>query len=256
MPQEKLSQKIEPSRQALLSHRLYARLATIDELRIFMEQHVFAVWDFMSLLKALQVQLTCVTVPWISQGNAQLRRLVNEIVLGEESDVLPSGQAISHFDLYLKAMNEIGADTTKINLFLHLLNGKHPLKSALAEADVVPCVSAFVEHTFSVIGGGRLHEIAACFTFGREDLIHEMFNQLVVRLEAQFPDKVSTLRYYLDRHIELDGDEHGEMGRRMVNLLCEESAAKQEEAERAALSALQSRIKLWDGIAEMISPRL
>jgi hypothetical protein len=95
--QENLTGAIAAERQALLEHRLYGRLQTLEHLAVFMEYHVFAVWDFMSLLKALQVRLTCASVPWLPQGNAQVRRLVNEIVLGEESDVLPEGGAASHF---------------------------------------------------------------------------------------------------------------------------------------------------------------
>lgn len=245
-------ESIEPYRSALLNHPLYEQLAKIEDLRVFMEHHVFAVWDFMSLLKALQVRLTCVSVPWLSQGDARARRLVNEIVLGEESDVMPSGDAVSHFDLYLQAMREVGADSAKIDQLIALLHLGEPVSAALKQSDASGAVEEFLRHTFTVIERGRPHEIAACFTYGREDLIPEMFNEIVRRLEDRFPGRLTTLRYYLDRHIELDGDEHGAMGRRMVELLCEGSAAKEREAAEAAVKALQARLRLWDGIAEAI----
>jgi len=244
-----LSTAIAADRRALLEHRLYGQLRTLGNLTAFMEHHVFAVWDFMSLLKALQVRLTCANVPWRPVGNAQVRRLVNEIVLGEESDALPTGGAASHFELYLQAMQEAGAETDQMDHFIHELESGKTVAEVLEQAIVPAAVAAFVRQTFEVIERGRPHEIAAAFTYGREDLIPEMFTQLVHGLELQFPGKLATLRYYLDRHIALDGDEHGEMGRQMVALLCEGDARRELEATQAAVDALRSRIMLWDGIA-------
>ena len=39
-------------REALLDHSLYGNVASVADLRLFMEDHVFAVWDFMSLAEA------------------------------------------------------------------------------------------------------------------------------------------------------------------------------------------------------------
>lgn len=250
--QENLNAAIAAERWALLEHRLYGQLRTIEHLTMFMEHHVFAVWDFMSLLKALQVRLTCVSVPWLPKGSAQVRRLVNEIVLGEESDELPAGGITSHFELYLQAMREAGANTGQMENFIRLLEAGHTVTAGLEQAGVPPAAGVFARHTFEIIERGRPHEIAAAFTYGREDLIPEMFTQLVHGLERQFPDKLGTLRYYLDRHIELDGDEHGEMARQMVNLLCEGDPHRELEATQAAVAALQSRILLWDGIAKAV----
>jgi hypothetical protein len=247
--QKSLSTAIAADRRALLEHRLYDQLRTLENLTAFMEHHVFAVWDFMSLLKALQVRLTCAHVPWRPVGNAQVRRLVNEIVLGEESDALPAGGAASHFELYLLAMQEAGAKTVQIELFIQELESGKTVAEALEHAGVPVAVAAFVGQTFEVIERGLPHEIAAAFTYGREDLIPEMFTHLVHGLERQFPDKLAPLRYYLDRHIALDGDEHGEMGRQMVALLCEGDERRELEATQAAVAALRSRIMLWDGIA-------
>lgn len=247
--QERLAEAIKPERQSLLEHRLYGQLRTLEHLAVFMEHHVFAVWDFMSLLKSLQVRLTCAIVPWHPVGNAQVRRLVNEIVLGEESDELPAGGAASHFELYLKAMQETGAETVQMDRFIHELESGKTVVEAMERASVPASVAAFVLQTFEVIARGRAHEIAAAFTYGREDLIPEMFTQLVHGLENQFPGKLDTLRYYLDRHIALDGDEHGEMGRQMVALLCEGDSRREDEATQAAVDALRCRKLLWDSIS-------
>ncbi len=250
--QKTTAAEIEPFRLALLGHPLYARLRTLGDLAVFMECHVFAVWDFMSLLKALQLRLTCVQIPWVPVGDNQVRRLVNEIVLGEESDHNPDGTHSSHFELYLQAMQEAEADTSTINRFVRLLQEGASISDALTSAGVPGCVADFVKHTFAVIETGKPHVIAAAFTYGREDLIPAMFHELVVRLDTEFTGRLSVLRYYLERHIQLDGDEHGEMGRTMVELLCDGIPQREDEARRAAAEALQARLKLWDGISALI----
>lgn len=253
MLQRQMAEAISETREALLHHRLYERLRTLDDLARFMEHHVFAVWDFMSLLKALQARLTCLSVPWLPTGDVEVRRLVNEIVLGEESDRLPDGGAASHFELYLRAMKEAGADTGRMERFIALLESGRSVTAGLEECGAPPAVQRFVGHTFEVIRGGRSHEIAAAFTYGREDLIPEMFTQLVHGLERQFPQRLATLRYYLDRHIELDGDQHGAMGLRMVGLLCGDDPGRRAEASRAAVAALRVRLDLWDSIADSLA---
>jgi hypothetical protein len=250
--QERVSLAIDARRQALLEHRLYFELETLGDLAVFMEHHVYAVWDFMSLLKALQVRLTCASVPWVPRGDGPVRRLVNEIVLAEESDSLPEGGAASHFELYLQAMREVGACTLSVEAFIRHLESGEPVAVALDLAGAPTPVKVFVLNTFDLIERGRVHEIAASFTYGREDLIPEMFTKLVTGLENQFPGKLANLRYYLDRHIELDGDEHGEMGRQMVALLCEGDPLSEEEAALAAADALQARIELWEGISKAL----
>ncbi|MDX5438369.1 MAG: DUF3050 domain-containing protein, partial [Pontibacter sp.] len=115
---EALQQALQEHRQQLLKHNVYQSLETLEDLRLFMEHHVFAVWDFMSLLKALQRDLTSVSLPWMPTGNPTTRRLINEIVLEEETDVDPQGNPVSHFELYLQAMAEAGADKNQIGQLL------------------------------------------------------------------------------------------------------------------------------------------
>ena len=247
-----LEDRIRPMVARLAAHPLYASFRSVEDLRVFLESHVFAVWDFMSLLKSLQRGLTCVDVPWLPTAHAGTRRLVNEIVLGEESD-LYQGAAVSHFELYLRAMAECGAPTAAIDSFLGTLRGGASVEAALS--GVPTAAQAFVRSTFAVIAGGRLHEIAAAFTFGREDLIPEMFRGFLRDQDARLEGRLATFRWYLDRHIEVDGEEHGPMALRMVSELCGDDAAKWSEATSAAETALRARLAFWDGVLGAIEAR-
>ncbi len=212
---------------------------------------MFAVWDFMSLLKWLQAHLTCVTIPWAPSAHPQASRLINEIVLGEESDTFGSGY-ISHFDLYLRAMNEAGADTSAIRKLLAALAADSPMNAALQFAEVPAEAAAFVLSTFDLLRTEKPHVIAAAFTFGREDLIPDMFREMVRDLRRHF-EGVALFEYYLERHIEVDGESHGPMALQMVQELCGNDEAKWREATHAAELALEARLALWDGIALRIA---
>jgi len=213
---EKIKKEIEPLRKQLLNHQVYSQLATIDDLNIFLEHHVFAVWDFMSLLKSLQIQLTCVSVPWVPRGNPSTRKLINEIVLGEESDQDKEGNPASHFELYLDAMKSSSASTTEIQRLIESINSGNDIKTSLLTVNIPKSVKEFVEFSFDLIVTNQSHKIAAAFTFGREDLIPDMFSSLVKDLNQNFPKNLEKLIYYLDRHIEFDSDVHGQIGRAHV----------------------------------------
>ena len=247
-----LTERLRPLYARLAEHKLYAAFETIEDLHAFMEAHVFAVWDFMSLLKELQRGLTCVEVPWQPSRFAESRRLVNEIVLGEESDVY-RGTAVSHFELYLQAMRECGADTSAVEQLLQLLAEGMDVTGAMFQCGAPEAAQAFVRTTFGFIAEGKLHVTAAAFTFGREDLIPDMFRGFIRDQDRRLSGKLATFRWYLDRHIEVDGDEHGPMALQMVAELCGNDAVKWQEATVAAETALRARIALWDGIAARLA---
>jgi hypothetical protein len=249
---EKLKAEIEPLRQQLVDHDLYKNIRTIDDLRIFMEHHVFAVWDFMSLLKSLQQMLTCTNVPWMPVGNANSSYLINEIVLGEESDVDADGNRISHFELYKQAMQQAGCNDNGINNLFAELNGGKNVDEALIIADIPLAGRKFVQHTFDVIDTGKDYLRAAVFTFGREDLIPGMFISMVKEISQQLPGKVDTLLYYLERHIEVDGEHHSRLAYEMTAELCGDDDTKWLQATDAVKESLAERIALWDGILKEI----
>lgn len=243
---------IAPVRQQIVQHPLYRHMQQVDDIRVFMQYHVFAVWDFMSLLKSLQQQLTCTAIPWVPRGSAASRFLINEIVTGEESDIAPDGTRLSHFELYLRAMEQVGADTQPMRQCLHQLQSGQSINSVLQTASIPAAAQNFMQYTFDLIFQAPVHIQAAVFTFGREDLIPDMFLALVNDLDRQFPGQISLFKYYLERHIEMDGDHHSHQGMQMVQELCGADTVKWQEAALAAKTALEKRLLLWEGILQEI----
>jgi hypothetical protein len=238
-------------RNELKNHKVYTAMSSMEGIRSFMEAHVFAVWDFMSLVKSLQRHFTTVDVPWVPKSNPKLARFINEIVLGEESDVNELGEYKSHFVMYLEAMKQIGADTSNIQHFLTQLNDTKSINQAIDSIDCDERIKGFVRFTFEVIHSNQPHLIASVFTFGREDIIPELFLSILQSSDVDHA-QYSKLRYYLDRHIEVDGDEHGPLSLLMVSELCGQDNQKWMEAIQVAKDALEHRILLWDAIHEQI----
>ena len=287
------------ARERLVRHRIYGLVNSAARLRRFMESHVFAVWDFQSLLKAMQQRLTCTSIPWVPTPDAEARRLVNEIVLDEESDALPEGGSASHFELYLHGMRNAGADTGPIDRMIETLRagvsqvgkpaatGRQGVQGvsqvgkpaatgrqetaermghdgagvsqggksvatvvgdAMREAGAPEAAQAFVRHSFAVIESGSTHGIVAAFTYGREDVIPDMFRGLVSSLASRDP-AWERFHWYLDRHIEADDEKHAPVCRRIMARLCGDDPAKWAEASQVARACVESRIALWDAIA-------
>ncbi len=247
-----IQNKIEPIQNQLFDHKIYSEIKTIDELRVFMQAHVFAVWDFMSLVKKLQMSLTCVSLPWFPPSQSKSARLINEIVLYEETDFNYQRQPSSHLEMYLDSMKEIGADTSMFDSFLNILAKTNDLKVAFTSAKVPTFISNFVGNNIKIVLYGNIEEVASNFLFGREDSIPEMFTRLLDRWKID-EEKVPSLIYYLKRHIDLDSNEHGPAGHKLLSDLIGKDEVANSRALNAATNAILDRISLWDGILEQIN---
>jgi hypothetical protein len=230
-------------------HPVFSQINSIDRLRTFMEWHVFAVWDFMSLVKRLQRDLTCTSLPWLAPASRTAARLINEIVLGEETDEDGGGGHASHFELYLEAMREVGASTAKVERFICLLQAGQPPAVALSQSDIPEAVEDFVGLTLSTACHGSCSEVLGSFFFGREDPIPQMFSSVLKNWTVE-PSRAPTFVYYLERHIELDGDSHGPAAKRIIGELLGTNEAAWRAMLHAALAAVEQRILLWDALAE------
>ena len=251
-----IQDKINDQREKLLKHKLYSNIETIKDLQVFTENHVYAVWDFMSLLKALQIKLTCTKTPWVPNSNSQTAYLINEIVLAEETDINQAGERKSHYELYLDAMVDIGAQIELPIKTIEKIASSENIFKSIDELQIHENNKEFLKFTFSIIEEGKPHKIAAIFTFGRENLIPNMFNEILREFEKNITDKdISKLIYYFERHIELDEDEHGPMALEMVSMLAENDPKKWNEIESISIQALEKRILLWDAINEQIQDK-
>jgi hypothetical protein len=243
------SDHLSSLRAVLLEHPIYAQVSSIADLRCFMQDHVFAVWDFMSLLKRLQQDLTCTEVPWFPTDNAKAARLINDIVIGEETDIGPDGSYVSHLALYLAAMRDVGASTRQFEKFRSLVLVGLPVEIALVEIGAPSHVQAFIAHTMALAKSGSTEEVLAAFFHGREDIIPEMFRRILETLynTGRNDERLRHFIYYIDRHIELDGDSHGPKGRELLADLVMNSPQARERALRAASRSIKARVELWNG---------
>lgn len=250
---------LRPLQQALAQHPVYGEVRDGADLQRFMAQHVYAVWDFMALLKSLQHTLAPTGSPWVPVGNPAVRRFINEIVLAEESDRLPDAQGqvgyISHFELYCLAMREIGADTTGPLRFVDTVRSTG--LSAARALPIVPAAAAqFMDNTFAMIDTGKPHIVAAAMALGREDVIPRMFRELLAQMQVD-AQQAPGFHYYLQRHIDLDEGEHGPLALLMLDEVCAGDRHRIAEAEAAAEQALRARLRFWDQLcADLRQQRL
>ena len=141
-------EQIQPLRDKLKNHELYESLKSIDDIKIFMETHVYAVWDFMSLLKALQNLLTCTKIPWTPNLDSKSARLINQIIVDEESDLNYTEEPKSHFEMYLEAMEEIQANTLPINNFITRIKEIDSTVDFINNYDIDSSVQSFLNSLF------------------------------------------------------------------------------------------------------------
>lgn len=246
-PEEEINHLVQRM-EVMKHHRVFSMVKSLEDLRSFMEWHVFAVWDFMSLVKRLQNDFTCTTLPWVPPRNRKAARLINEIVLGEESDDTPDGHHLSHFDLYLAAMNEVDASTDKIEQFVEIVRAGGHFSAALTEIGAPEPVQHFVRSTLQTVYHGKTSQVLGSFFYGREDVIPQMFRSLLEDWSIA-PEAAPMFRYYLDRHIELDADNHGPAVQSIIKEVTNGDQCVLAELHAAALIAVEQRIALWDALA-------
>jgi len=226
-------------------------IQTMAQLRLFMQHHVFAVWDFMLLLKALQQQLAPSGSPWLPSPHPRAAGLINQLIAEEECDCLPvqlGGPChLSHFEIYLLAMEEVGADTAPIKAVLQLVSSDG-LEVALKHPAIPQPSQCFMAANQVVVESAKAHLLAAAFCYGREQLVSTLFRELRDQLVGACLH-APILHWYLERHIALDGDSHGPMAEDVVIELCKNQPLKLNEVAALRIRVEQERATFWGDIA-------
>lgn len=250
-------EEITSYREQLAQHPVYASVQNMQDLTLFMQHHVYSVWDFMSLAKYLQNCFAPSQTPWMPRKNTDVQRFINDIILEEETDLgiaLEDGTQTysSHFELYTQAMEEVSMGSSQ-NIYSFLENVQRTSIDSTLQTEIAPFASReFMKTTFGFINSDKPHLIAAAFALGREHIIPKMFRSLLEKMAIKRED-TEVFHYYLERHIELDTDHHGPMSLKMLEILCENDPIKIEEAKQAAIEAIKARIRFWDGVLDVIT---
>ena len=248
---ESNKKKLNDLKRRITAHPLFANKLKPKHICKFMESHIFAVWGFMSILKSLQKMITPNNLPWMPNKNTKngLVNFVNEIILCEESDYIEGIGFVSHFEIYLLAMKNMGAKTDQLDKFTTRISDKGYNEKYLDDIDVTDEVKSFLKHDLEVSMNGTLPEIVGAFTLGREKVIPNMFRYILPAIKESSSSKY--LVTYLERHIDIDGDRHGPLSMKLLDASC-----KREQltlAYAAAIKSLELRLSVWDKVYVEIS---
>jgi Protein of unknown function (DUF3050) len=201
-------------------------------------------------VKAIQQRYTSTVLPWTPRGDATVRRFVNEIVLEEESDEHPNEDGFcSHFELYVRSMDEVDARTDQVSRFVEDLEAGADFDAAVESSGCPGAVAHFLRTTWTAARASD-EELVAAFAFGRETVIPVMFDRILA--EAGALDDAGLLRHYLVRHVQLDGDSHGDMAEYLLIEACGDDAERWTRAEGSARRCLEARAQLWDAVGEQV----
>ena len=167
----------------------------------------------------------------------------------EESDEAPqelgfNADYISHFELYCRAMEEVGADPGRVKSFIDEIR-ESGIRKALDKSAIPQPSRNFTNRTFDFIDSGKPHVVGAALAFGREHIIPWMFRSILRDIGLD-ENQAPAFHYYLKRHIHLDADHHGPLSIALVEALCDNDINKIREAEAAAKLAVDGRVRFWD----------
>ena len=243
---ESNKEKLSDLKHKIITHPLFRSTLEPKHVCKFMESHIFAVWGFMSILKSLQKKIIPNNLPWIPNENTRngLINFVNEIVLCEESDYVEGIGYISHYEIYLLAMRNMGAKSEQLNKLTSRITNKGYDEKYLDDLDISAQVKSFLKHDLEVSINGSLPEIIGAFTLGREKVIPNMFSYILPAIEKTSLSK--HLVTYLERHINIDGDRHGPLSMKLLKASCNKEQLNL--AYSSAIKSLELRLSVWDEV--------
>lgn len=235
------------------THPVYAMLANVEAAVQFMELQVWCVWDFMFVAKSVQIGVGCYSVPWVPPRDAAMVAIINEIISSEEADLGPDGTYQSHFEIYIAAMRQAGADIGAIERTLTRVADGKPVLAAMKESGAPEAALRFVAETLSFCSG-PLHVAAAALCIGREELVPRMFETLLSSDISRDP-KLTGFMWYVRRHVNLDTDSHGPLSARLFRRIVGHDSVRLHEAITAGLHAVRARKQFLDAAQSAIASR-
>jgi len=234
----------------LRAHPIYSSIRSIKDARIYMQNQVWCVWDFMTLIKSIQLKVTNTSIYWLPNQDASLGAYIYSVLLTEETDVDESGKNYaSHFETYLRAMEEVGADTGPIKSFIALLRQGVSYEEASINSQMPKIARDFVNTTLR-FAHSPLHITVAVFCLSRECIIPSMFKPFLENLPET--NKLSIFRWYLNRHIILDSGSHGPLSIKLFKEAVSTDPILVKQALNSALEALMARKVFLDAIHELV----
>ena len=231
----RLTNLIKVKIQKLSHHEIYGKLTSSVNINCFMSYHIFAVWDFMKLLKSLQNKMGIALQEQLAAYPSEIKKLIEEIVFAEESDLYPYGQPNKYFALYLQAISEIGVDEDCLWSFLESQDNLHSLKPGIRE---------LVESNLNIARTGTMEEIIAAFFCGREQLTAQIFTS-IIKVLKQEGKECPILLGYIERLTQSNSHKRPILAFKLLDYICNNKNDKI-IALQAGLEALNLREQLWD----------
>lgn len=233
--------------QMLESHKLYDRIFDDYSLRLFVEHHVVCVWSYNYLLRNIYQELVSMIQPLNSQAQKEALRIISEAILEEEVEEQTDGSLLSHLEIYLEAMQELGADVGPILSFFDMQESGASWQESLA-ASHFPASVAQYARSMGELFERPLHERAAVLFYEGEPFIPDTFLNRLGQLGARHD--VNRLLDYFERHIEGLKRPGFSTSGRLVEIFCGDNPQLNDEAEKAAEQAMQIRIDLWNKLSD------
>lgn len=232
--------------QMLERHKIYKLLNNQTSLANFMERHVVCVWVYHSLLRSLYQDIVSQLTDLNGDRSKECLRLITEIVLEEVVEDLGDGQYQSHLELYVEAMEDLGANITPILTFFDMLEKGYTTKRSLELANFPIEAVRYAKTILPLLKEPPYKKAAALFYEG-EPFIPDSFLTQVEVLLPKVP--VNLLLDYFEGHIEgLKRPGFSATGR-LVEIFCASDKRYELQAEKIAEKVMKSRLELWNLIA-------
>ena len=235
--------------QILESHKLYERIYNEQALRLFVEHHVICVWAYNFLLRQIHQEVVALVHPLNSQAQKEAIRLVSKIILEEEVEEQHDGSLLSHLEIYLEAMQDLGADISPVVCFFDMQEAGYTWQEALKHANFSAPVALYARK-ISRLAQQPIHERAAALFYEGEPYIPDSFLEQLGQMGTKA--KVNRLLDYFERHIEGLKRPGFSASGRLVEIFCGDNELLNEDAEKAAEQAMKNRIELWDHLLELV----